>query len=140
MTTAWGRSSPAGGGSRRTTPGVPLDTLRRRATYALTRRRKTSANSRPRNGQLDVAGMVEHQGGDVIIAFAWRRDPGSRGIMRLTRRDEGITKPTVTSRLIATTCRRDRSRRPAGPAGRRLPSRGGLPWLLVNHPAGRVVH
>jgi hypothetical protein len=50
----------------------------------------------PPDDQLEIAGMVEHQGSDVIIPFAWRRDPGSRGIMRLTRRDEGISKLTVT--------------------------------------------
>lgn len=50
----------------------------------------------PPDDQLDIAGIVEHRGGDVIIPFAWRRDPGSRGIMRLARGDEGISKLTVT--------------------------------------------
>jgi hypothetical protein len=50
---------------------------------------------RPPDDQIDIAGTVEREGSDVIIPFAWRRDPGSRGIMRLTRRDDRISKLTV---------------------------------------------
>jgi hypothetical protein len=65
---------------------------------------------RPPDDQLDIAGMVEHRGSDVIIPFAWRRDPGSRGIMRLTRRDEGISKLTVTFLDAEPTAFQSRSR------------------------------
>jgi hypothetical protein len=50
---------------------------------------------RPPDDEMDIAGTVEHEGGDVIIPFAWRRDPGSRGIMRLTRTDDRISKLIV---------------------------------------------
>jgi len=58
-------------------PGVGVMEFAGRAAFT------TAYERNPPDDQMDVAGPVSEEDGDVVVPFAWRRD-GATGVLRLT--------------------------------------------------------